>query len=162
MTLTSDTFGHMFDDNSARTYSSAAQISMTLADVVNRRVTVALTWLTLAIGSVYIFIFEPGKTGFFPVCPFRAFTGFTCPGCGTTRGLHKLLHGDVIGAFQLNPLMFVVLPFLLYVLIRYTRAAVLDRPFNVNWLEAKYIWMLFAVVLSFWIFRNTPFYPFLS
>jgi hypothetical protein len=135
---------------------------MMLEGLLYRRLTAALIWLTLAVGAVYIFVFEPGRSGFFPVCPFRAMTGFTCPGCGTTRGLHKLFHGDVIGAFQLNPLMMLLLPILFYVLIRYTSAAMRGRSLNMNRLDAKYIWMLFAAVLSFWIFRNTPLYPFPS
>jgi hypothetical protein len=135
---------------------------MRLDEIVNRRLTVLLVWLTLAIGATYIFIFEPGKSGFFPVCPFRAFTGFTCPGCGSTRGLHRLLHGDVIAAFQSNPLMVLSLPFLLYALVRYTNATLRGRPIKGNQLKAGYIWMLFFVVLSFWVVRNTPFYPFRS
>jgi hypothetical protein len=31
-----------------------------------------------------------------------------------------------------------------------------------NTLPAPFIYGLFFVVLSFWIFRNTPFYPFVS
>jgi hypothetical protein len=135
---------------------------MMLERIMDRRLTAALIWLTLIAGAVYIFFFEPGRSGFFPVCPFRALTGFTCPGCGTTRGLHKLLHGDIIGAFQLNPLMLVLFPVLFLVLVRYTSATMRGRSINMNRLDAKYIWMLFVVVLSFWIFRNTPFYPFPS
>ena len=135
---------------------------MKLAEIVNPRVTVALVWLTLALGATYLFIFEPGKTGFFPGCPFRAITGFTCPGCGSTRGLHRLLHGDMVAAFELNPLMVLSLPFLLYALLRYTNAAVRGRPLHRIQLNSKYIWMLLVVILSFWVFRNTPFYPFAS
>jgi hypothetical protein len=133
---------------------------MTFDEVVNRRLTVAFLWLTLAAGAAYLFFFEPGKSGFFPVCPFRALTGFTCPGCGSTRGLHHLLHGELLGAFQLNPLIVLVLPFLLFALVRYTYAVLRGKPMKKNQLDAKYIWMLFVVVLSFWVFRNTPWYPF--
>ncbi len=133
---------------------------MQLDEIANRRSTAVLIWLTLALGSTYLFIFEPGRSGFFPVCPFRALTGFTCPGCGSTRGLHRLLHGDVVAAFQFNPLLVLSLPFLLYALMRYTNSVMRARPLKGNQLNAKYIWALFAIVLSFWIFRNTPFYPF--
>jgi hypothetical protein len=133
---------------------------MKFAEIVTRRFTALLIWLTLAIGATYLFLFEPGKTGFFPSCPFRVLTGFTCPGCGSTRGLHRLLHGDVIGAFEFNPLMVLALPFLLYALVRYTAAAVTGRPLERNRLNAKYIWMLFVVIMSFWVFRNTRLYPF--
>lgn len=133
---------------------------MRFDEIVRRRLTALLMWLMLAVATAYLFIFEPGKSGFFPVCPFRTLTGFTCPGCGSTRGLHRLLHGDVVGAFEFNPLLVVVLPFLVYALVRYTTAAVTGRPLNGKRLNARYIWMLLVVVMSFWVFRNTRLYPF--
>jgi len=135
---------------------------MTFAEAINPRLTMALVWATLAAGATYLFFFEPGKTGFFPVCPFRALTGFTCPGCGSTRCLHRLLHGDVVAAFEFNPLLILSLPFLFYALMRYTNAAIRDKPLKGNQLNAKYIWVLFGVIMFFWIYRNTPFYPFVS
>lgn len=133
---------------------------MRFDEIVNKRLTALLVWLSIAIGATYLFIFEPGKTGFFPACPFRMLTGFTCPGCGSTRGLHRLLHGDIVSALKFNPLMVLMLPFLLYALVRYTAAAVSGRPLQRHNLDVKYIWLLFAVIMSFWIFRNTRFYPF--
>jgi len=133
---------------------------MKLDEILNKRLTALLIWLSLAVGATYLFIFEPGQTGFFPACPFRMVTGFACPGCGSTRGLHRLLHGDVIAAFEFNPLMVLSLPFLLYALVRYTAAAVSGRPLQKHFLNPKYIWMLFVVIMSFWVFRNTRFYPF--
>ena len=133
-----------------------------MTEIVNRPLTVALIWLSLAAGATYLFVFEPGKSGFFLNCPFRALTGFTCPGCGSTRGLHHLLHGDPVAAFQLNPLFVVALPFLLYALVRYSSSVIRQRPLRPNQLQPKYIWILFGTVLSFWIFRNTPWYPFNS
>ena len=135
---------------------------MVLSEIVNRPLTLALVWLTIAAGAVYLFVFEPGKTGFFPVCPFRALTGFLCPGCGTTRALHHLFHGDVMAAFQLNPFTMVMLPILLFALVRHTTVVVSGQPIKGNLLKPQYIWTLFFVVLSFWIVRNTPFYPFVS
>jgi len=135
---------------------------MTFDEMVNRRFTVALIWFTVATSAVYLFLFEPGKSGVFLVCPFRALTGLTCPGCGSTRGLHALLHGDLVGAFQFNPFLILALPFLLFALVDYTNAVMRGQPIKHNRLDAKYIWMLFVGVLFFWIFRNTPFYPFVS
>ncbi len=73
-----------------------------------------------------------------------------------------MLHGDVIAAFEFNPLFVLSLPLLLYALVRYTNAIMRGRPLQGNQLKPKYIWVLFVVILSFWIFRNTPFYPFIS
>jgi hypothetical protein len=132
------------------------------AETLNPRLLAAFSWLTLAVAGVYLFIFEPGKSGFFPVCPFRMVTGFACPGCGSTRGMHALVHGDVVSAFKFNPLLVLSLPFLLYAFLRFTNDAIQGRQPKSNRLDAKYIWTIFGVVLFFWIFRNTPFYPFPS
>ena len=65
-----------------------------------RRSTVIAIWSLLVAGAVYLFVFEPGKSGFFPICIFRFLTGFTCPGCGTTRALHQILHGHFLDGFH--------------------------------------------------------------
>lgn len=36
-------------------------------------------------------------------CLFRSYFGVPCIGCGTTRGLKALMHGDVCGALAWNP-----------------------------------------------------------
>ena len=127
-----------------------------------RRSTVIAIWSVLLAGAAYLFVFEPGKTGLFPVCLFRFLTGYQCPGCGSTRALHQLLHGHVIAAFELNPFFLVAIPFLLYALIRYSVIVMRGGVPAQNRLPPPYIYALFFIVLSFWIFRNTPFYPFVS
>ena len=131
-------------------------------ETLNPRLLAVFSWLTLAFAAVYLFIFEPGKSGYFPVCTFRALTGFACPGCGCTRGLHALMHGDVVAAFKFNPLFILSLPLLLYAFFRFSSAAIQGQRLSGNQLDAKYIRTIFGVVLFFWIFRNTPFYPFAS
>jgi len=44
-----------------------------------------------------------------PTCPLHALTGLYCPGCGGTRAIQALLHGDPGRALAYNPL----LPFML-------------------------------------------------
>ena len=127
-----------------------------------RRSTVITIWSLLIAGAVYLFMFEPGKTGLFPVCLFRFLTGYQCPGCGSTRAMHQLLHGHVVAAFMLNPLFLLAIPFLLFALLRYSVVVMRGGVPRQNVLPASYIYGLFFVVLSFWIFRNTPFYPFVS
>ena len=39
-----------------------------------------------------------------PFCPWRALTGWPCPGCGSTRAIVRLLHADIPGAMRFNPL----------------------------------------------------------
>lgn len=135
---------------------------MVLTEIVSRPLGVVLLWLTIVAGAICLFVLEPGKSVFLPVCPFRWLTGFTCPGCGSTRGMHQLLHGNVVAAFQLNPLLLLALPFLIYALVRYSYRVMTGRPLEHNTLAPKYIYTIFGVVLFFWIFRNTPLYPFVS
>jgi hypothetical protein len=42
-----------------------------------------------------------------PGCWFRRLTGLPCPTCGATRCAMSLEHGDLIGAWRHNPLIFV-------------------------------------------------------
>ncbi|HEX5832761.1 MAG TPA: DUF2752 domain-containing protein [Pyrinomonadaceae bacterium] len=127
-----------------------------------RRSTVIGIWLLLIAGAVYVFLYEPGRSGLFPLCPFRFFTGLTCPGCGTTRALHELMHGHFLAAFVLNPLLLLALPFLLYAFLRYSAVAMRGAMPPRNALPAPYIYAIFFVIVGFWIFRNTPLYPFVS
>ena len=130
--------------------------------VMYRRSTVIAIWSLLAVGAAYVFVFEPGKTGLFPICMFRFLTGFQCPGCGSTRALHQILHGHLLAAFMLNPLFLIALPFIFYAFLRYTVTVMRGGVPRPNALPASYIYAIFFVVVSFWIFRNTPFYPFVS
>ncbi len=57
------------------------------------------------------FIFDPASSRIFPQCPFLAITGWQCPGCGSQRAIHCLLHGDIAGAWSYNALLVASLPF---------------------------------------------------
>jgi hypothetical protein len=132
------------------------------SEFMYRRSTVVGIWLLMIAGAVYLFIFEPGRSGFFPVCVFRWLTGLTCPGCGTTRALHEITHGHFKAAFMLNPLLFLASPFLIYAFLRYSVIVMRGGMPRRNALAAPYIYAIFYIVVGFWIFRNTPFYPFVS
>jgi hypothetical protein len=89
-------------------------------------------------------------------------TGFLCPGCGSTRAMHQILHGHVVAAFMLNPLLLLALPFLLFALLRYSVIVMRGGVPRPNAMPAAYLYALFVIIVSFWIFRNTPFYPFVA
>jgi hypothetical protein len=63
--------------------------------------------LVLALGAaagLLLVPFAPVLARLAPGCPFHALTGVPCPGCGTTRALVALAHGDFAGALAFNPL----------------------------------------------------------
>lgn len=55
-----------------------------------------------ALAAGYVTVNDPMRSGWFLPCPLRELTGWSCPGCGMTRAVHHLLHGDVIESVQLN------------------------------------------------------------
>lgn len=116
----------------------------------------------LAAGSValaVLYLFDPATSGLYPGCPFRALTGLLCPGCGTLRGLHQLLHGNLVTAFRFNPLMVLSLPFVAWSLLARSAELATGRALPVVFLRAAWIWSLLGVILLYGVLRNTPLYP---
>jgi hypothetical protein len=54
----------------------------------------------------------PARYTFYPRCPFFALTNLECPGCGMTRALAALLHGQFALSWHYNPLALLLLPML--------------------------------------------------
>ena len=79
-----------------------------------KRLQLALVSGTIIAAGVILFLFEPTSSKLYPSCPFRLLTGLFCPGCGTLRALHQLLHGHLMTAIDFNPLAIIALPFLAY------------------------------------------------
>jgi len=63
---------------------------------------------------------------------------------------------------MLNPLLLIAIPFLIWAFLRYSLIVMQGGVPRKNALPAPYIYLIFSVVVGFWIFRNTPFYPFVS
>ncbi|MBB1062149.1 DUF2752 domain-containing protein [Marilutibacter spongiae] len=91
-------------------------------------------------------------------CLFLAFTGFYCPGCGTTRALHALLHGDVAGMVAMNPLL-PVLMLATPVIALHGMGRPLPLPAAVlKAVNSPRLWLV--VLLGYWVARNLPWWPF--
>ena len=105
-------------------------------------------------------IFDPATSGLFPPCPFRALTGWYCPGCGSLRALHQLLHGNLRVAFALNPFAVTSLPFLAYAMLSYALRILRGRGLPMIVLPGAAIRMMAVAIVAFGILRNIPRYPF--
>ena len=107
-----------------------------------------------------LFVFNPADGSFYPPCLFHELTGLYCPGCGSLRAAHQLLHGNLPAAFGLNPMLVLSLPFLGYWFIsRYVHAG-RNRNSAGFIIPAFMIWLILLIIVSYWILRNLPFYPF--
>jgi hypothetical protein len=106
------------------------------------------------------FRFDPVTNYLFPTCPFYATTGMYCPGCGSQRATHALLHLDFIAVFKRN-LLFI--PGIILLFYHYTIKLInhfLDRNIS-SFLDYKYTpVILLIIVIVFGILRNLNFSPF--
>ena len=104
-----------------------------------------------------ITLVDPNVPGRYPVCPFLALTGRFCPGCGSVRGLHALLRGDVLTAAGRNLLFVLAVPVVLHAWAAWALPTIgvhAIRP--LRW-HAPAIWGLLVVVVAFAIVRNLAF-----
>ncbi len=102
---------------------------------------------------------DPGAKGsLLPPCPFHALTGWFCPGCGSTRALHALVHGDVVQALAMNPLLVVVLPLLAWMALSAAGLPAPGRRILAPIVANPRMWL--AVLLGYWLLRNLPWMPF--
>ena len=93
-------------------------------------------------------------------CPFHLITGFYCPGCGSLRGLHALVHGNILKAINYNLLMIVSIPYLIYSFILFSYESFSGKELKRFFIKPVYIWLLLVFILIFWVLRNIPSYPF--
>lgn len=71
----------------------------------------AAALLFVAAVAFLYFRFDPAVSPF-PKCVFLKLTGWQCPGCGSQRAFHALLHGHVGAAWRYNGLLLLMLPYL--------------------------------------------------
>ena len=107
----------------------------------------------VALAIVYYRV-SPTSSVFFPKCAFLMLTGLKCPGCGSQRAVHALLHADLASAFAHNALLVISLPYLalligtrLYVHLHASSLqATLESPLAIR--------TYFVITIAFWIARN--------
>jgi len=129
------------------------------SSAVRSRPAEALVWalaLTFA-GAVALLLywFDPVHFHFYPVCVFHQVTGLLCPGCGTLRALHQLLHGHVAAALRFNALFVLSLPFVGAYGLRLALAQAARRP--VPCVRPIWLWIALGAMILFGILRNLPF-----
>ena len=129
-------------------------------DRVGKRRVLAALLVIGATGLLLLRIFDPATSGVFPPCPLHYLTGWYCPGCGSLRAMHALLHGDLRLAWAMNPLAVVLLPFLVYGLASEILRALRGYGLPQVMLPASAIRALCVVIILFGVIRNLSMPPF--
>jgi hypothetical protein len=118
-------------------------------------------WGVAAIaGAAALYKINPATDLKFLRCPFHSLTGLQCPGCGTLRACHSLLHGDFGAALHFNALTIFCLPLLGAMFIEQASLTSWGKRlprWNVSRRISRFVpW----VVLAFSLLRNVPCQPF--
>lgn len=114
-----------------------------------------LFYILLGIGAIAVLallcFFDPSTSVIFPPCPTNALTSLYCPGCGTLRAMHALLHGDLKEALSQNILAVIFIPILpaIYFFPKYFKKPIVPAAMLV-------IFILYAIL------RNTETFSFLA
>jgi len=105
-------------------------------------------------GSIY-FLYSPEESVYFPQCPFHRLTGLDCPGCGSQRAIHNLLHFQLQDAFISNPLLVMAIPYIT-VGIYFEYFGGKERFPGVRKIlfGRVAIIMVFVIIILFWVVRN--------
>lgn len=114
---------------------------------MKRSVRIAIAAAAVSLAAIY-FMFDPARMPF-PRCPFLMATGLKCPGCGSQRAIHSLLHLDISAAWHYNAMLVATLPYLA-LLVTAGRSGTLYRRLNHSRLILAYC----TAVVLWWILRN--------
>jgi len=111
---------------------------------------------------VALLALPPGPHSPYPPCLFHWATGLNCPGCGTLRCLHALLHGNLMTALRCNALTVAVLCG-----FAWAGAATAFRGFTGSGHDRSWtpiplilIRVLAPAAIVFTVLRNIPIWPF--
>lgn len=109
--------------------------------------------ILLIIIAVLIYsYFDPESSILFPKCPWLSLTGTQCPGCGSQRAIHALLHGDIVSAWHYNALLILSIPYIIILIIAELRRKEAPRFYS-KVTSPWAIGLCVAVIVAWWVFR---------
>jgi len=119
-----------------------------------------LMLLFLGVIALFYFRVNPSQVVFLLKCPLYKSTGVFCPGCGSQRAFHHLLHGDILIALQNNLMLVLGTISLVYHYLIQLFNHLFKKKFKSVFDNKKVILIAVALLILFWVLRNIPIYPF--
>lgn len=111
--------------------------------------------MLLAAAVFLFYTFDPEETRFFPKCPFLWVTGYECPGCGTQRAVHELLHLNVASALKHNAFIAFAVPYIFLGLYLEYFGGKRNHPKLEKIFFGKYAAVVVVgAIFAFWVLRN--------
>lgn len=110
--------------------------------------------LALALATALILFFcDPVRVPIYPQCVFHQVTGLDCPGCGSLRAMHALLHGNVAAALRFNAFLVLSLPMFAWLGAIFLRRKNAGAGFPI---KPIWLWLYLAAFALFGILRDLP------
>lgn len=114
-------------------------------------------WPVVALVSAAAMLrwFPPSTYHMYPQCPVWEYLHLKCPGCGATRALAALLHGDLASAWRWNALFVALLPVMVLYGAEWYRGY-LRGVRSQRQISIVAISCLLALTIVFGLIRNLP------
>ena len=107
----------------------------------------------MAILAFIYYFFDPAETYWMPHCLWKTATGTDCPGCGSQRMAHALMHADIRKAWESNAFAFCMIP--VVILYSWLEINVSRHPNIYRRLHSPWIINLFiSSIIIWWLLRN--------
>lgn len=107
----------------------------------------------VGLSTLVVALRDPHDSGSYGYCPLYALTGLWCPACGGLRATHDLARGDLAGAWGMNPLWVLAVPFVVGLWALWTARRARGRTLEV---PRALVWTSVVVVAAFGVLRNLP------
>lgn len=118
-----------------------------------RRALIIITAVVAILAAIVYFYFDPSSSKLFPRCLFLETTGVKCPGCGSQRAVHALLHGQVGEAWHYNVMLVVAIPLIGFYLLVSVLQERWQRLYRVLFSRVVLLSLVGLIVL-WWVLRN--------
>lgn len=113
-------------------------------------------WLWAAAAAVLAllyFLVDPERSAWMPQCAFFRITGLQCPGCGSQRMIHALLHGDFRAAWEYNAFLLLLIPLISLIALSETAPRRWPRLFRAVHSPLLLI-LLCCAIVAWTLYRN--------
>lgn len=115
-----------------------------------------ITGISILVAIIVVGVADPSEYTWMPKCIFKLITGYDCPGCGSSRALHALIHGNFLQALHFN----------YFLIVTFIYAGSVFFAGNLKWVKnslikkilcGKVVAGIYIVMFFFWwIIRNLP------
>ena len=124
-----------------------------MSSMVLKKISLAGALATAVTAALILFFCDPVRVPIYPQCLFHQVTGLDCPGCGSLRAMHALLHGNIAAAVRFNAFLVLSLPLLAWLVFKFLSRKPAAQPFQ---FRPLWLWMYLAAFIIFGIVRDLP------